>query len=107
MKKNALIALMTVAVASLLVASAYAYSEGPIRANIPFSFTVLDKTLPAGEYILTNADDSNPRTMELRSADGRSHVVFETNTAIAKSRPTKAELVFDEVGGRNFLAEVY
>ena len=49
MKKQALrIFTMVNFLTVFAVASVYANSEGPLQVNIPFAFTLGNKTLPAG-----------------------------------------------------------
>jgi hypothetical protein len=101
-----MIATLVVGIAAAIGAPAFAQVTGPITAQIPFGFTVRDKSFPAGTYVLSNANDQNPNTMELRSKDGRHHILFTTEAATPRREPAKPELVFDKAGNSYFLREV-
>jgi hypothetical protein len=57
---------------------------GPVVANIPFSFTVFGKTLPAGHYSIS----ADPHMIKIRDADRRLVVVA---LALENSDPPPAE----------------
>jgi hypothetical protein len=78
-----------------------------IHVNIPFSFTVGDTTLPAGEYIIRTPQDVDPHVLQLQSADGHTAVVFISNIAHSETPPSKTEVIFKNFGDKNFLSEVW
>lgn len=94
------------ALAAVAVPPAFAQGDGQITADVPFAFTVENRSFPAGEYVLANVNQSNPNTMELRSEDGRAHILFNTEGPSQSADPSKAEFVFDKVGDQYFLAAV-
>jgi hypothetical protein len=91
----------------LLVGSAYAQLPGlPIRASIPFDFTVRGRTLPAGEYEVTRINDE-PEGLLLRNIhDKHDDVVFVTEPKDARKIPNHNLLIFNRYGERYFLSEV-
>lgn len=90
-----------------VAANAQIESDVTIEANIPYSFVVEKTTLPAGKYMVRAADEfADPSILEIRSADGRHAVIFETEGTRPKQMPTKTELVFNKVGDTYFLSEV-
>jgi hypothetical protein len=78
-----------------------------IEAYVPHAFILKDKTLPAGKYTIKRVDDTQPNVLEIRSADGRTAVVFEAESVQANQIPRKAEMVFDQVGDQYFLAKIW
>ena len=78
-----------------------------IEADVPHAFSVKDKTLPAGKYTVKRLDDTQPNVLEIRSADGRTAVVFEAESVQANQIPSNAELVFDKVGDQYFLSKIW
>jgi hypothetical protein len=91
-----------------VAANAQVESDATVEANISHSFVVEKTTLPAGKYTISAADpDADPGVMQIRSADGRTVVLFETDGAINKQTPDKTELVFDKVGDTYFLSEIF
>ena len=91
-----------------LAAQAQIESDMTIEANIPHAFIVRDTTLPAGKYTIkvANAYD-NLNLLEIRSANGRTAVFFETEDIQANRAPGKSELVFDTIGDNYFLSQVF
>lgn len=45
--------------------------------------------------------------MEIRSADGRTAVSFETESTQADRTPRQTELVFNKIGGQYFLSQIW
>src|SRR5215212_9115143 len=91
----------------VVAANAQVESDVTIEANIPHSFVVEKTTLPAGKYMIKVADPNmDLNVLEIRSANGHTSVVFETEGAQSRQTPNKTELVFDKVGDSYFLSEV-
>ena len=82
-------------------------SDAMITANIPYAFVVNHKQLPAGTYTIKVASQDDVNLLEIRSADGRRAVLFGTDDIQAKRTPGKTELVFDRVGDKYFLSQVF
>jgi hypothetical protein len=78
-----------------------------IEATVPHAFIVRDTTLPAGKYLVKRLDDNDTNLLEIRSADGRTAVVFEAETAQANRMPRQAEMVFDKIGDKYFLSKIW
>lgn len=92
-----------------VVANAQIDSDMRIQANVPFAFAVGDTTLPAGNYEIKRVDDNAPNVLELRSADGRTSVIFETENAQTRDdqAASKTELVFDKFGDEYFFSQLW
>src|SRR5258705_6441945 len=98
------------AVGGGVVANAQVNSVSAIQANIPFAFSVGDTALPAGKYEIRTPDDMLPSVLELRSANGHTSVVFQTEDAQTRGEDqaaNKTELVFDKVGDQYFLYQIW
>jgi hypothetical protein len=89
------------AIASL-TASAHAYAQSPVRANIPFEFIVGQKVLPAGQYTISNVSD---RVIELCNREKQTRM-FVSMTATGYVSQQPRVLVFREYGDQYFLHEV-
>ncbi|HZE72934.1 MAG TPA: hypothetical protein VE135_25760 [Pyrinomonadaceae bacterium] len=97
-------------VAGGVVANAQIDGGPQIEANITFAFMVGDTKLPAGKYEIKTLDaETSPSILELRSADGRTSVVFDTQNAQRREDEfaNKTELVFDKVGDQYFLSQIW
>ena len=67
-----------------------------LKSEIPFSFYVRDKQMPAGAYTIT---ELNPGSglMEIRSADGKSTAVFLTVEKQEKDTPNAVRADLSQV----------
>jgi hypothetical protein len=90
-----------------MVAHAQIDSDATIEANIPYAFVVKDTQLPAGKYTIRVADETNPNMLEIRSAKGHTAVFFETENKLVNRTMRKSELVFDKIGDKYFLSQVF
>jgi hypothetical protein len=91
-----------------LTTSAQIQSNATIRANVPYSF-VNNTTLPAGTYVITLADPygSDVTLLEIRSENGKTAVLFDTETFTVPGSASATELVFDKIGDTYFLSRVF
>ena len=101
---------LTIAILMLLAvvastAGAQVFSSKVMRARIPFAFNVGNTTLPAGDYTVTVVNPSSDRrVLRLRSKDGRSSAIIQTNSA-KSSETENAKLVFTRYGDTYFFAK--
>ena len=107
MKKQAF---RILAVFSLLLtmsaAAVHAQSKRSI-INVPFSFAVGHKTLPAGEYsVEPNRKDSNSLWL-IQSMKGQDSVLFATNSVWTSETQDNTSLVFNNYDGQYFLSEIW
>jgi hypothetical protein len=98
----------TMTVYGLLTASAaYAQSEQPIQAKVPFAFKALNTTLTAGSYRLTY--NTTAHTLMIQSLDLNSKGTFAI--AVPTVRPEapgeSGKLVFDCYEKTCYLARVW
>ena len=84
-------------------------SDATIRANIPYSFVVNNTTLPAGTYVITVLEPyaSDLNVLEIRSANSKTAVLFETDPVTVPGLAPRTELVFDKIGDTYFLSKVF
>jgi len=110
MKKQAymiITAIMLVTVAGLSTAKAQTIRNAQLRANIPFTFSFGEKTLPAGEYILERMNPNSPtKILQLRSKDGHDSVLVLTNSVIGKIQ-SNARFVFHHYSDGYFFAQAW
>ena len=91
-----------------MAARAQIESDATIEANIPYAFVVRDTTLPAGRYTIKVADKSaDLNVLEIRSRDGHTAVLFDTEGIQADRGPGKSELIFNKMGDKYFLSQVF
>ena len=108
MKKRALsnLTMLTVLVA-LTAVSVAAQSERSKITNIPFSFIVGEKTLPAGEYTVEPNRRDSDKVWLVQSRDGRTSALFTTMPVRASETQEKTKFVFHKYGDQYFLSQIW
>lgn len=109
MKRHINILLAIIVLAGAFTASAQAQTAGAqiAVANIPFSFNVGNKNLPAGKYTISVLNPtSDRRVLQIRSTDGRASAMIQTNSVIGNTSDD-AKLVFQLYGDRYFFAQAH
>ncbi|MGH9972187.1 MAG: hypothetical protein ACREBG_30955 [Pyrinomonadaceae bacterium] len=103
------LALCLLTVGGGVAANAQIGSVVTIRGNVPFAFMVGNTTLPAGKYEIRGLNDNNPNVLEVRSVNGRTTVFADTENVEAKGDriANKSELIFDKVGDKYFLSQIW
>ena len=96
-----------VAVAGFSTATAQTNGKPELVANIPFAFSVGEKTLPAGEYLVQCVNPESPnKVLQLRSKAGRLSAMIRTNSVIGKIE-NNGRLVFYHYGDQYFFAQAW
>ena len=95
--------LMAIVMVSL---AAYGFAQSQVAANIPFEFTVADKTMPAGNYLITCDPSQEVVNIQSRENSGR-HTLRLTNLIDDQTEIGSLKLVFTQGGGRYFLSQVW
>lgn len=103
------LALLLTTASAVALASPLAHAQliGEIKANIPFKFTVGKTTLSAGSYVVRVLDITEPNELVIAQDDGKVEVMFSTIDAQTKQPIKEPELVFNKIGDREFLSEVW
>jgi len=103
-----LMALCLLTVGGGIVAYAQIESDAAVEGNVPFTFVVGKTTLPAGKYQISAFPDT-PGLIEIRGVNGSPSVVVEAENmeATAERDRAKSELVFNKVGDKYFLSQVW
>jgi hypothetical protein len=107
MKRHTHILLAIIVLAGAFTVSALAQTASAqiAVANIPFSFNVGNKILPAGKYTVTVVNPASDRKiLQIRSAKGRSSAMIQTNS-VTGNTSDDAKLVFQRYGDRYFFAQ--
>jgi hypothetical protein len=97
--------LFTLLALGLLFATASAYAQTALKANVPFNFIVAGNTLPAGEYTIQSLD-TNAGVLIIRGSDKSQKMVMANSCASAKPSDT-TKLVFHRYGDRYFLSQIW
>jgi hypothetical protein len=83
------------------------YAQTQVTAEIPFEFSVLNTTLPAGAYTMQSMS-SVSGVMLIRNVESRKAitVLAPSNFSEYKAAQKKNVVLFHQIGDRYFLAEV-
>jgi len=102
-------ALLLTTASAMALASPMAHAQliGELKANIPFKFTAGKTTMPAGSYTIRVLDITDPNELVIAKDDGVVEAVVSTLYAQAKEPIKQSELVFNKIGDREFLSEVW
>lgn len=110
MKKQAyMIVTMIMLIAAVGLSSAKAQSSGGtvLQVNIPFAFSVGDKTLPAGEYTVRCVNTaSDLKILQVRNKTGRANALVHTGSVIGRTHEN-ATVVFNRYGDQYFFAQAW
>jgi hypothetical protein len=85
----------------------YAIVIDEVVVDVPFSFTVDNTTLPAGRYVISTPDSTEPKLLEIHQENGDLGVLFLTEDTPSDKTPSKSELVFNRIGKREFLHQIF
>ena len=103
MKNTVCKTLITLALVLLALAPAYAQKTSA-TVNIPFSFTVDDVRMPAGEYIISSPSE---RVVNLQHVGGPEAKATLTNNGSSTKSNGRAKLVFHKYGNAYFIAAAW
>ena len=110
MKKQAYMIVATLVlttVAGLSSTKAQISSNPAMVANIPFEFSVGDKTLPAGEYTVRCINsNSATKVLQIRSTTGSASALVMTDSVIGKIKDN-SQLVFHRYGNEYVFAQAW
>lgn len=107
MKRHVLTAIAFIFIYGVMVVGAHAQTLGPqiMRADIPFTFTVGQKSLPPGIYTVSILNPTSDRpALRIRSANGRLSAIIQTSS-VGSSFADDSKLMFRRYGDRYFFAQ--
>lgn len=93
----------------LSVSAIYVNAQGKTlirNVEIPFDFSVGNKTFPAGVYSVTSVNQEKIM-LRLSSGDGREMIHIITSPVRAKEIPTTSKLIFRRYGETYFLSQIW
>jgi hypothetical protein len=107
-KRLTILSLVSMFTLCAAVASANAQLSTPVRAKIPFDFSVGDKKLEAGEFSFSRSSGfGDIRTMSVSSVDSSTRMFQLTSVAQALRPKNESTLVFHKYGDQYFLEQIW
>lgn len=92
--------------ASFSMMNTYAQTDGGIKFEAPFAFTVGGKTLPAGKYSIQRLRSDTSYMMLIRGADNRGIVNFNVARKVFNNESATCKLIFHRYGATSFLKQI-
>jgi hypothetical protein len=91
----------------LVTVTVFSHSQTvDVKVRIPFSFVAENRTLPAGEYVISRIG-GGMEVMRLAQNDGSGLVTLIPTHLQARVRKDHGRLIFNRYGDRYFLSEVW
>jgi len=107
-KRLTMLSLVSMFTLCAAAASANAQLSYPIKAKIPFDFSVGNKKLAAGEYTFSRLSGiADNRTMLVRSEDSSTRMFQSTLVAQVLTPKNESILVFHKYGDQYFLEQIW
>ena len=107
-KRLTMLSLVSMFTLCAAVVSANAQLSYPIKAKIPFDFSVGNKKLAAGEYTFSRLSGiADNRTMLVRSEDSSTRMFQSTLVAQVLTPKNESILVFHKYGDQYFLEQIW
>ncbi|MDR3748061.1 MAG: hypothetical protein P4M04_07910 [Acidobacteriota bacterium] len=103
MKRNIYGALAILGVA-LMVSVPLVQAQSRVKADVPFAFSLQDKSMPAGNYEVIALSD---RVLEVWNLDSQHGQLLIKQIATQSSKAQNAKLVFHKYGDQYFLSEIW
>ena len=91
----------------LTFSSAFGQSDRQTIIHIPFNFTVGEKTLPAGEYVIQQNRKDSDVVWAIRHKDNVGNALVLTRPVRANETVENTKLVFHQYDDLYFLAEFW
>lgn len=93
--------------AAFFVSTSHAEPRGTVTFQVPFSFVVAGKQLPAGEYVVAQSTLNSNDILSIRRVDGNEGVYVLTRAVQANDIQPDAKLVFNRYADQYFLSEFW
>jgi len=102
MKRNVYGALAILA--ALMICMPLAQAQSLVKADVPFAFSMNDKSLAAGNYEIVALSDA---ALEVWNADAQHGQLLPKQMRVQSNRIENAKLVFNKYGDQYFLSEIW
>ncbi len=89
--------------AALIVSVPFAQAQSRVKAEVPFAFSLQDKTMPAGNYQIIAVSD---RVLEVWNL-GAQHGQLLAKQISVQSKDQSPKLVFHKYGDQYFLSQIW
>jgi hypothetical protein len=86
---------------------AYAFGDENLVVKVPFTFEVEGVQMPAGQYMVRQADIADPQVVEIRSEKTGQGDLFLTVDGYPAHSVKSPKLVFDREGGQEVLHAIW
>jgi hypothetical protein len=91
----------------LAAVSGYAQTTRALRVTVPFEFSIHNRVLPAGEYLVSQVGTNGLPLFLIRGGEDQPALVFVGNGTVRNGEPDQPGAVFHRYGTSYFLAELW
>jgi hypothetical protein len=99
--------LRSILVLSLLLVAGSAFAQTiNVRSDVPFSFKVSGKSMPAGQYSIKTMT-ADGATLVLKGSEPHTVALISSNSAQKVDKSDSTKLVFHVYGSEYFLSEIW
>jgi hypothetical protein len=106
MKKRTFYILTTFSLLLVLTAASVQAQSQRSSINIPFSFNVGQKTLPAGEYTVEPNRKDSQNVWLVENKNGQANVLFTTIAVWSSKTQEETKLIFNKYDDQYFLSQI-
>ncbi len=106
MKKRTFYILTMFSLLLVLTAASVQAQSQRSSINIPFSFNVGQKTLPAGEYTVEPIRKDSQNVWLVENKNGRANVLFTTIDVWSSKTQEETKLIFNKYDDQYFLSQI-
>ena len=107
MKSNNVYGALLILALALIVSVPMTQAQARTRANVPFDFSLDQKSMPSGAYEISSASDHVLIVRNLDTREARLVIEAMKVQASEASDAPHAKLVFDRYGDQYFLAQIW
>ncbi len=107
MKKQVVLTLVLMAVVGFAAVSTKAQSNGGVRANVPFDFTVGNSTVPAGEITIQSVSSADASPLAIKNFEKEKSAFRIAQRLPNGTQANRGKLVFHRYGDTYYLSEVW
>jgi hypothetical protein len=99
--------IIVVCLSMILTGAANAQSAHSFEVEIPFSFILGDRTLPAGKYLVQRIDPAKPNVLMFKNADARIVRLVLTHRVAGESPSAVSTLIFMRRQEKLYLFQIW
>ena len=102
--KRSIYGALAILAAALIVSVPLVQAQSRVNADVPFAFSLLDKSMPAGNYQIIALSD---QALEVWNLDTEHGQLLAKQMSVESSKDQSPKLVFHKYGDQYFLSQIW